>query len=283
MFRRTLDITTIKGVGAGQVATVEIPTEYRYHQLLIRYSENGTDANQAAMIAGLTSVTLKTNGTAQREMTAAEIITLNHRRGLPFQTGVLPIYFSEPDARTPGGEDALAWATEGNLSTFTMEIKVAAGRVSPKIEVSAIVDNARAPNGGLLPFGPIIKTRRFNVGVSAVGVKTLTNDIPRELGDIRALHFFENTAGDVSKLTVKLNQAIAFERDAALNRAIQNQLGFNPDPAVFHADFTETGRPEDRLPTRLPNGKLVGEFRMDVDMAAANDFTILAEYLGQPD
>lgn len=283
MFKRTIPITTIKGVGAGQVATVEIPTEYRYHQLYFRYTENGVDVTEANMKAAITSVDLRLNGKSQRQYTAAELITLNKRKGFAYQDGVLPVFFAEPDARTPGGEDTLAWAIEGNASTFTAQITIAAGRVSPKLEVSAIVDNARGPNGKLLPLGPIIKTRKFNKGVSAVGLVTMTNDIPRELGDIRALHFFETAAADIKSVVVKVDQVVAFERDRVLNNAIQKQLGFVPDAAVFHADFMENGRPEDRLPTSRPGGKLVGELRMDIDMATANDFAILVEYLGQPD
>ena len=283
MFKRTIPVTTIKGVGAGQVATVEIPTEYRHHQLLIRYTENGVDVTEANMKAALTQLELRLNGKAQRQYSAAELITINTRRGFAFQNGVLPIFFAEPDTRTPGGEDALAWATEGNVSTFTMQVTIAAGRVSPKLEVSAIVDNARDGNGRLLPLGPIVKTRKFNTGISTVGVKTLTNDIPRELGDIRAIHLFETAANDISSVIVKLDQVIAFERDRVLNDAVQKQLGFTPDAAVFHLDFMEHGRPQDPLPMRRPNGNLVGEFRMDIDMAVANDFSMLVEYIGQPD
>lgn len=283
MFKRTLPITTIKGVGAGQTATVEIPTEYRYHQLLLVYKETGVLVTEANMKAALTEIDVRLNGKSQRQYTAAELITLNKRKGFAYQAGLLPIFFAEPDARTPGGEDALAWACEGNVSTFAVQVTIAAGRLSPTLEVYSIVDNARGQNGKLLPLGPIIKTRKFNVGVSAVGVKTLTNDIPRELGDIRALHFFETAANDISSVIVKLDQVTAFERTRALNDSIQSYLGKTPDAAVFHCDFTESGRPDDRLPMSRPNGKLVGEFRMDIDMAVANDFSILAEYLGAPD
>jgi hypothetical protein len=278
--RRTVPITNIVNVAAGQTATIDLPTERRYHALFLEYRESGALVNQATMETAIESIVVKLDGRAQREFTAAELNVLNALRGLPFQAGLIPIWFSDPTVRTPAGEDSLAWALEGNKQTFQVEVKIAAGRTAPTLTGYSEVDNMRGPNGSLLPLGAIVKTRKFQVGVSATGIRTLTSDIPTTLGDIRALHFFEDTADDISNVLVQVDQVTAFERTRTINDSVLTQLGYTVDAAVYHVLFDETRRVQDRLPMTRSNGQRIAELRVDATMAAARDFTLLAEYIG---
>ncbi|MFN4231358.1 major capsid protein P2 [Parvibaculum sp.] len=280
MFRRTVPVANINGVGAGQVATIDLPLDRRYHSLMLRYSESGTPANQATMDAAITRIRVIINSRTQREYSAAELRVLNAVNGAPyaFQAGFLPIYFSEPWRRTPGGEDALAWPVYQALGiqSFQVEVTIAAGRVSPALSAKAVIDQV---DPSKVPFGPIVTTRRRVVDVGATGPKTLL-DMPKNLGDYRALHAFEDTANDISGLRVTVDQLIAFDRTDAENTAFLNQGGYVPQTAVFHAIFDEDRRFGDGLPMIRGDKSMVSEFTLEFDMAAANPFTLIAEMLG---
>lgn len=278
--RRTVPITNIVNVAAGQIATVDLPVDRRYHAVVLQYAESGTLANLATMEAAITRISVKLDGRVQRQYSAAELNVLNAARGLAFQAGLIPIWFSDPTSRTPQGEDSLAWPLEGNKETFQIEVEIASGRTAPTLKGWSLVDNMRGPNNTRLPLGAIVTTRKFQVGVSSTGIRTLTSDIPRTLGDIRAMHFFETAANDITDVLIEVDQFKTFERNRTLNDAILRQLEYVPDPAVFSVLFDETGRVQDRLPMRRADGSLVAELRVDATMAVANDFSLLVEYVG---
>lgn len=287
MYRQTTPITNITGVGAGQVATVDLPTDRRYHALYFEYTESGTKVTQANMEAAITDIKLLLNSRVQRQYSAAELNVINAVNGSRwnFQAGMIPIFFSEPWRRTPGGEDLLAWALKGNgIDSFQVEITIAAGRVSPALSGRAIIDYAMATDAqgravGNLPLAPIVTTRRRAIGVSATGDRSLI-DMPRNLGDYLRLHAFETADGDISQLRVTVDQLIAYDRTADYNNAILINDGFQTQTALFHAIFDDDQRPTDGLPMTRADGTPVAELQLDFTMAVANDFTLLAEMIG---
>lgn len=287
MFRQTVPITNIVGVGAGQVATIDLPTDRRYHSIYLTYTESGVLVTKANMEAAITKIRILLNSRVQREYSAAELNVINAVNGSrwSYQNGIIPIFFSEPWRRTPGGEDLLAWALAGNgIDSFQIEITIAAGRVSPALSGRAIIDYARQTDAqgraaGYLPLAPIVTTRRRSIGVSATGTRTLI-DMPRNLGDYLRLHCFETAANDISSLRVTVDQLIAFDRNAALNNAILTNSGLVPQTALFHAIYDDNQRITDGLPMRRADGSTVAELQLDFDMAVANDFTLLAELVG---
>lgn len=280
MYRRTVPVANISGVAAGQVATIDLPLGRRYHGILLSYSESGTPANQATMDAAITNIKVIINSRTQREYSAAELRVLNAVMGAPyaFQAGVLPIYFAEPWRRTPGGEDALAWPayTSLGIQSFQLEVTIAAGAPAPALTAKAIIDQ---PDPKTLKFGPIITTRRRAISPGGTGTYTLL-DMPKNLGDYRALHCFEDTAGDISAVRATLDQLTAFDRSDAENTALLNIGGYVPQTALFHVIFDEDRRLGDGLPMMRGDGTLVSEFTLEFDMAAANPFTLIAEMLG---
>tara|TARA_R110002110_G_scaffold1531_9_gene6855 strand:- start:5709 stop:6566 length:858 start_codon:yes stop_codon:yes gene_type:complete len=283
-FRRTVTVANINGVAAASRATIDLPVDRRYHMVLLKYTESGVLVTQANMEAALTNIRVNLDARTQREFSAAQLNVLNASNGAQwaFRNGYLPIYFSEPWQRTPGDEDIASWALQGNVATFQIEIDIAAGRVNPKLEVSALIDNARMPSGAKLPLGPIVKTRRLQIPVTAVGVRTVM-ELPRASGDYLALHCFETAANDISKILISVDQNTAFERDRTTNTALLQNAGFVPAATVFDAIFDETRRMADGLPMTRGDNSQVGEFRLDFTMAVANSFTIVAELIGKPD
>jgi len=280
MFRRTVPIANIAGVAAGQKATIDIPLGRRYHTILLSYSEGGVPAVQATMDAAITGIKVILNSRTVREYTAAELRVLNAVNGAPFafQAGVLPIFFAEPWRRTQQGEDLLAWPVypELGINSFQIEVAIAAGRVGPALTAKAVIDQVDPKQ---VPFGPIISTRRRVVTPGAAGTFTLL-DMPKDLGNYRALQCFETAVNDISGVKATVDQLIAYDRTDAENTALLNIGGYVPQASMFHVIFDEDRRWADGLPMQKADGKLVAEFTLEFDMAVANPFTIIAEILG---
>lgn len=283
-YRRRVPIQNITGVGAGQTASIDLPPSRRYHGVMLHYTESGTPTTLANTDAAIEEIEILLNARTQRKFSAAELRVMNAYHGAPFafQNGLLPIYFSEPWRRTPGDEDFLAWALEGNgIESFQIRVKVASGRTAPALAGRAIFDNARMPDGKLYPLGRIMTTRRRNIDVSGTGARTLL-DMPRNLGDLAALHCFENTANDISALRISVEQNEAYNLTRAQANAYLTAAGKVPQTAVFHAAMDDTGRAADVLPMRKANGMFVDELQIEFDMAVANNFTMIAEFHGGP-
>jgi hypothetical protein len=282
MYRRKVPITNIQGVAAGQVATIDLPTDRRYHEIALYYTESGAAVTVANMKTAITSIRISLNSRVQREYSAAELFAINAVNGDQYAAApsFIPIYFSEPWRRSAGGEDLLAWALEGQgIDSFQIEVTIAAGRVSPALSGRAIIDNARAPDGSMIPLAPIVTTRRRSVDVSATGVRTLI-DMPRNLGAYERLHCFEDTAGDISNVRVTVDQMIAFDLGDDLNDDLLDAAGFVPQAGIFHVVFDETQRVGDALPMVANNGRPVAELQLDFTMVNASAFTMVSELIG---
>ncbi|MFN3933640.1 MAG: major capsid protein P2 [Parvibaculum sp.] len=274
-FQRTVPLATINGVASPGRATIDLPTDRRYHCIMLEYRENNVLVTQAAMEAALTNIAVRLDGVPQREFSAAQLNVMNAHRGMAFQNGRLFIWFAEPWQKRWEDGDAMAWSLQRNAQTFQIEIDIAAGRNNPTLVASAIVDNIEAR---LL----MRKTRRFNVPVTSVGVRTEPN-LPRNVGDYAVLHCFENASNDIAGVKVYSDQVIAFDRSRLLNNAVLTARGFTPAAAVFHINFEEARTPLLPLPMLRVDGRPVGELRIDFDMAVASSFTILAEVIGARD
>ncbi|MDO8840425.1 MAG: major capsid protein P2 [Parvibaculum sp.] len=274
-FMRTVPLATINGVASPGRATIDMPADRRYHCIMLEYRENGVLVTQANMELALTNISIRLDGTAQREFSAAQLNVMNALRGMAYQNGRLFIWFREPWHSRLEDQDRMAWSLQRNAQTFQIEVDIAAGRTNPTLTASAVVDNVVAP---LI----MRKTRRLNVPVTSTGVRTEAN-MHRSIGDYSMLHCFEATANDISAVKVYVDQVLAFDRTRLLNNAVLTARGFTPAAAVFHINFEEFGTPLLPLPMRRGDGGAVGELRFDFDMAAAASFNILAEYIGARD
>lgn len=277
MFKRTVPLATINGVASPGRATIDLPADRRYHTIVLEYRENNVLVTQANMELAITNISVKLDGTSQREFSAAQLNVINGHRGASYayQNGLLFIYFAEPWQNRYEDGDLMAWSLQNNAQTFQIEIDIAAGRTSPTLTAFAIVDDVVAP---LI----MRKTRRINVPVTAIGTRTEAN-LPRQIGDYSMLHCFETTADDISGVKVYVDQNLAFDRSRLRNNAVLARHSFVPAAAVFHLNFEEDRTQHFPLPMRRRDGKPVGEFRIDFDMAAAASFNILAEYIGARD
>lgn len=271
--RSLVSMSSFNAVAAGQTATLDLAARDVFHVLYIYYTPGAqpTAAVQATMEADIGEIRIKVNGKVQRRYTAAQLIALNAFYGHAFTAGYLPIFFSEPHRRSVQGEDMLGWGM-ADVSTFQVEIDIAAGAVSPRLSAKALTERGERPLGG------IKKVRSFVVPVSAVGIVNLTT-----LPKTDAYYALHCVSTDVVDVDVRVDAVEIFKATKADADLLYTHMGLSPQAGLFTVCFDATRRVADALPMRYTNGRQVSDFRVDLNMGAANSFTLLTEVLGPAD
>lgn len=273
MGRRRLRLPSFNAVGAGQTATLNLPTGVRYHNIKMFYKDNAT---KASIIAAINEVRIKIDGKVQRTFKPDELYKVYAANGVNFIAGLLPIYFSEPWRRNATSEDILAWGTVG-VGTFQIEVDIKSTATAPKLHAFAVVDNVQAQ------LVDIIKWRRQNIPNNETGLLTL-NTLSKKPNEVyQRMHCFETAANDINSVDIKLDAFQAFDNDGVTNKANMADQGMVAQDGVFHIIFDETQRIEDGLPVVDRNGTVVSNFELNFDMAEANSFLLLSEVRGNPD
>lgn len=273
--RRIAELGSFQNVVAGSKATLDLPVDRRYHSLKIGYKRSGAAATRAQMESSISLIRLLLDGVVQWELSAKQLFATHDIHGYPVTSGVLPLFFSEPWRRSPAGEDNLAWAVQGEVRTFQVEIDIAGTAVSPALECYSEFDNVQAP------LAPIRKFTRQQVPVAATGLHTL-DQIPG-IGNLHALHCFEAAANDVKSIRAELEQQIVFEAPRYIADELNKAHGGAPVAGVFSLRFDRTERVSDMLGNQFvtANGARGRRpVRFLFDMVNASPFTLLYEFIG---
>lgn len=277
--RRILDLPDFNAVAAGGRPTLDVPAQGMYHAIPLTYGTTAVGGpTRAAMEADVEEVRIKLNGKDQRIFSAAQLFKLNDYYGVPFADGRLPIYFSPYWARSPGGEDALGWPIDETVSSFQIDVKLAAGAVNPTLEAAAVWEPRPKVNGSLIKMGPIVKWKRFTLPIQGAGVFNWTG-LPK-LDRVYAMHLF---SANFDLIEVTLDSVDYLDVQRALLHAYYLDQGRVPQADMTHVDFWPGGRVTDNLPVIGDNGVAVKDARFDFTATAAGNVTLLAETVGQRD
>ena len=275
MTRRIAELNDFNSVAAGQKATLQVPVgALAYSSIRLNYgTATAGGPTRANMEAEIERVRINIDGVTQREFTAAELFAINAYHGVPVRNGSLPIFFAEPWRRTVQGEDALAWRV-GDIDTFQIEVEIASGASSPTLDARSVYNDIPAENSAMRP---IVKWRRFNIPVSATGLRnesTLPKDNP-----YYALHCFSAT---VDNVRLETDQRVWWDFTEAQMIDYLTDEGFVPQTSMYHIDFAATARIADLLPMIVAN-RQVGNFKIDFTMGAATGFDVVTETIGPRD
>lgn len=271
MPRSVVELPSFNAVAPGQTATLDIPLGNLYHGLVLTYTTaTAGGANQVNMEAELTEFRLKVDGKVQRRFSMAELNVLTGFRGIPFQTGIVPIFFSEPWRRTIQGEDALAWGT-ADLNTMTLEIDIDAGASSPTLEARGVINRIARP------MGPIVKWRKFNANAGGAGLFNIQT-LPK-IDSYYGVHF---ATASIDNARALLDQVETWNFTEAQMQAFLTNEGLTPQTGYYHLVWDATNRLADSLPM-VVGDRRAGDFRIDLTMAAAASFDYITETLGPRD
>lgn len=279
MPRHFVSTNAFSSVAAGSQATLDLPVGgLVYHALQLTYgTSTGGGPTQANMEAEVSEVRLKVDGKEQRRFSARELFDILAFYGVPINTGQLYIPFSEGWRRAAVGEDSLAWGM-ADVSSFQVEVDIDSGATAPTLQARALVERVARP------MGPIVKWRRYNVPVSATGIRTFTT-LPRQ----DAYYAIHCLSSDVDDVEVKVDQQEVFKGTKAQVDGLYESAGrgFVPQSDWFHIVFDgSTGRVSDALAMvrgMAPNLQAVQELRVDFNMSAATGFDLITQTVGPRD
>lgn len=262
---------SFNSVAAGETATVLLDTNRIYHDVFINHKRGGVDATPAQMISDIELVRLRIDGKTQREFKPAELFAILAERDLPVVDGFLHIPLTWPHARTSIGEDSLAWGT-ADVESFEIEVKLAAGAVSPTLSGRAFVED----KGVNRQLGAIEKWARHTVPVSAVGVTPWTPNIEPLEPYYQLLCFSAN----INSAVVKVDGEEKIGGSKAQLEALYKSRKIVPQAGVFSLMWDARNRVSDAQAMRYDNGNKVRDFLVEFDMAAATSFTAVTRRIG---
>lgn len=285
--KRIIPLNQIEGVAAGGTATIKLPTNVRYHGIMLQYdTDTAGGATEANMETEISEIRLNLGQVTQRKFSAAQLFDINRTKGqVPTvgdgtAPGYMPIHFSEPQRERQIEREATAWGMLG-INDFTLEVDIANNSSqTPVLKGFAYVDDVQeAPKG-------IVKWKRGTLTIGATGENVFSLDTDK--GDsYQGLYFFEGTAGDIGELLiewdgVKIYQATEYQEDAVIKHFAD---GFTKVSGLVHVPF-DYNHPADALRTvKDVNGQRikVQELMATLNMDQAANVTLIREIVGLPD
>ncbi len=273
MMRRTELMNPFHNVVPGEKATVTLPFDRRYHKITIEVKSGTVSASRATMERAVKNIRVMLNGVPQWELSAKQLFAVLEIHGVTISNGIIPLNFSEPWRRSPQGEDATSWALQGRVSSFQIEMELDAAESNIGLKCFAEYDN--------FADQPLIikKFTRSQVQVSTTGILTL-DSIPN-LGDLHALYAFETEHHDIRSVKIERNGYVAYDLPRAIaNEGLRTHGGGDVNN-VFAVRFDRTDRIGHTLKLTMKNG-LSAPIKQEYDMAKANSFTQILEYIGVP-
>lgn len=258
--RRIEKMPTPQGTGVNQTATLNLPLGPTYHHLNIRCkTAAGADIPVASWGTYIGEIRLMVNGDTRIEIEAADLVKLNQYYGQTLTAGVLPLFLSQPWARTMAGEDNSAYGTAKGIASFTLEIDLKATAVKD-LAVYAVQSEPR-------PFAGHMRIQKFSKQMGLQGTKEIS-DLPRGAYNMLGLHM--DTAS-INTIEVLTNNLKVHESDLVLRSAHSKVIGRAPQAGFTHVDFMGENRLSEVLPMAL------NDFRVKLDFTADNvNFKIYA-------
>ena len=274
--RSQVPMASFTNVAQGNIATIELPVDRRYHVVWIYYQKGASQyyPDRTLLLPDIEWIEVQLDGVVQRRLTPAQLFAITDLNGFVAPDGCMPIFFSEPWVRSISGEDAGAWQLAGNAKTFQIHIKLAASIANPKLSVQIESDNVK---------GPLVAIKKYvsqTVQVAASGVVSL-NQLPLD-GLYKRLHFFENIADELASVKISVNQQIVYEAERARANAQLGMHNMTAQAGVFTVALDNLQRVPDGLPTRDASTNTPYTMRLDLEATGTGGFTMLGEVVGPP-
>lgn len=263
----------VDGVGAGKVATVDVPVGPTYLGLLLKCTIATVAATRAELETMLTLLRTIVSGTPLQTLTPRQLIGIVefYRTGLIGDTGYLYIPFSRLWMRETGGVLGPAFGTQGETS-FEVEITQDAASTIDAIEAWAVIDPVAAP------LGAHLRLDRWTPSINAAGEFIFDGIKPRKGEFLYALHFDVPVAVNLTDITVEADGVRVRDR---VTQALLNRLYTEPNPPrtmqtakkIITLDFCARGFDSDSLPLTMDE-LLV---RLNFSVSPATTVPIIAE------
>lgn len=275
MLTQLIKQPSVRGIAAGAVATVEIPTTGTHHALYLRcLTSAGVALTRAQILADIGNIILRINGETIMECDVQLFLDLQKyygdADGAGNVDGIIPIYFTRPHLAT-FSERIVTALGMSNVQSFTVDVVVDAVAQLSSIEVISEVDATKRV------LGQHMRIAKHPNSFATTGLQEIST-LPRYGNDVAycALHI-EKNAGTFEKVTVKLGGNAIFEDiDPNLNQVLLEKNRRTPQTGYFHVDFAKNNDFLSLLPMAG-----VQDFRQQITWktAAPTTFNIYSETL----
>lgn len=186
----------VRGIGASQIAVVDIPVGATYLALRLYCTIAGTPATRAQIESMLTSWRLTVSGVEKWTLTGLQLVGIMefYQTGIIADTGMVTINFQRLWARETAGMLNPAYGTLGE-SAFQLEITQDATSTIDSILAYADIDPVAQP------LGQHIIMPRITPSIGAIGLSYVPQ-IRKKSGDfLYALHIKVPTAANLSVIS----------------------------------------------------------------------------------
>jgi hypothetical protein len=276
MTKSILPLPAFQAVAPGQVASLNVPLGRIYHSIVLRVKHEATpvDMPLADMKTEIEWVKLKIarNGQGQRlrwDVTAAKLVDRNDYYNMPDAAGALGLYFAAPYFNAVGSEDIFRMGTL-DVASVVLEVKFASTVVNPSIEAHGLVyDEPNEPLGSFVDLW----TTSYGADASA-GVREISN-LP-VTGPGMALKALHIDTDNIDGVELRVNNGEFRTFDMSLNRIVSDIETFRTGPRTWQAGYTHIDLAGNRAAEIMPTAG-IRDFRLKLDMSAADAFEILTE------
>lgn len=266
-------------VASGQTAVFRFPIGNRFHELQMLYS--------GLTLAQMSEIRLYANGKVFQTFSGTDRDKFNQFDGLSASAGILKIPFDRQRLKTLAAEEETAIDTGSlngakllalninnpeRITSFYMEIDIAAGAVAPALSMNATVSESLG-----LGVGTVLHIKRDTRSIGGAGEVDIS-DLSYGKATSAFLNrvYFKPSAGQLDKIRVERNTSVLYERTKALNEFLQGDGKRSPQAGYQVVDRTERGVGGDPIP-------LVGssDFRYIVNASSAMTLTVYSENMGR--
>lgn len=254
-------LTSINGVAAGGVATIQLPLGARIKDLFLVYK--GT-ASESTMAADLTAVKLVLNGQPRRAPSASQIFTIEKHNGRTVTAGLVPVRFRDPGASDDTWEDKTALNTF-RLASAVIEVSIHADATSPTLECYACFDNIDDKNDFVCVWDSVSFSNQ------GAGVKNKTDLV--KTGILQRIDFF-GTTNLPTNLKVRADDREIIDLTPALIGRLGLDYGYSAQSNHLPLLLTHTRRPQEGLYLDP-----IGRYEVEITTAAAGDVSAIVQRL----
>lgn len=152
MVQRVIKANDFENVVSGGTAILRVPVgDFTYAGIRLRYTESGSDVNQATMETAITKIEVQADGVSQQVYSANELFAINNHLGVPTRDGRLPLPLTVKGFEDRAVEDGLEWGT-ANLQSLTVKVTIASGRTAPALSAHLVGRPEKRVLGRILQF-----------------------------------------------------------------------------------------------------------------------------------
>lgn len=270
-------------ITGGNTLTLRCPIGLTYHQIWTTYDfQDGVPADIPIENA-VDELRVVINGEPVWRISGAELDEYNKYDSRAAAItgsagGIICLDFNRYNLRTVASEEFTSVGTgykppEGGqpdptpVTSLSIEMDLNASVVTGNVSSRFVQSEAR-------PLGFIKKVRKFNYSINGAGDLEIA-DLPK--GDLINRIFIKYSGADGSLTRVKIDRDnfTIFDRDNTLNDRINDDGVRTSQPQLFVVDTTEAGNGSEQISTLG-----VGDFRLTLTSNAAENYTVIVEYIG---